>query len=197
MAWGKAEADAVKREGYEDLKPTGGLLPSGQAKPSQPNTIGIHELYEFSGTVNERLTNIYHIPHDFVEGTDLFFHVHHLPTSASPSGTVTWRFHFQYSQGYQFGQFSNTDLTQDVTIDLGAVSAVQYDHIINEGAAINDATVGSVIRTDGIFIVTIERLATADSNTANQIFLELDLHYKSDKSATVNRNDTGDGFQKA
>lgn len=187
----------TKREGYEDLKPTGGLLPGGSATPSLVNRLGIHELYEFSGTINERLTNIYHIPHDFVEGSDLFFHVHHLPTSATPTGTVTWRFHFQYAQGYQFGQFSATDLTQDITIDLDNVSAVQYDHIINEGLAINDATVGQVIRTDGIFIVTVERLASTDTNTEPQIFLELDIHYKSDKTATVNKNDTGSGFQKA
>jgi hypothetical protein len=187
----------TKREGYEDLKPTGGLLPSGQAKPSQPNRIGTHELYEFSGTVNERLTNIYHLPHDFVEGTDMFFHVHHLPTSETPTGTVRWRFHYQYAQGYQNGSFSDTDLTQDVELDLGAISAVQYGHIINEGVAVNDATVGAVLRTDGIFIVTIERLASVDTNTQPQIFLELDLHYKSDKTATVNRNDTGSGFTKS
>jgi len=186
---------SVGREGYEDLKPTGGLLPSGAAKPSQPNTIGIHELYEFSGTVNERLTNVYHLPHDFVEGTDLFFHVHHLPTAATPAGVVKWRFHYQYAQGYKFGQFSNTDLTQDIEVDLTGV--VQYSHVINEGVAINDATVGSVLRTDGILIVTVERLAADDSNNAPQIFLELDVHYKSDKTATVNRNDTGSGFEKA
>jgi hypothetical protein len=126
----------------------------------------------------------------------MFFHVHHLPTSATPTGTVMWRFHFQYSQGYQNNSFSNTDLTQDITMDLSAINAVQFDHIINEGLAINDTTVGDTLRTDGIFIVTVERLASTDTNTEPQIFLELDLHYKSDKTATVNRNDIGSGFEK-
>lgn len=196
MSWGDAPGEVIKREGYEDLKPTGGYQPQGASAPGSVD-FGVHRLISFSGTTNERLTNIYHIPHDFVEGTDIFVHIHHLPTAVSPTGEVTWRVHMRYAQGYQFGNYSGADVVQDITLDLGAISAVQYDHIINEGAALNDTDFGSVLRTDGIIIMTIERLGATDSNNADQIFIEADIHYKSDKSATVNRNDTGSGFEKA
>ena len=187
---------AIRRDGYEDLKPTEWLLPGGAANPSIVNTLGVHELIEYSGTVNERRTCLFHPPHDFVEGSDIFFHIHHLPTAASPAGVVDWRVHYQFAQGYQNGFFTGIDLTQDISVDLSASSAVQYEHFITEGLAINDATVGSVIRTDGVFIATLERLGSSDTNNANQIFLEFDMHYLSDGTKTVNRNDTGTGFTK-
>lgn len=157
----------------------------------------MHRLLSFSGTANERLTNIYHLPHDFIEGTDLFVHIHHVPTALTPVGEVTWRLHMRYAQGYQFGNFGGADVVQDITIDLGAAGALQYDHVINEGAALNDSDFGAVLRTDGVVLITIERLGATDSNNANQLFVEADIHYKSDKTPTVNKNDTGSGFQKA
>jgi len=186
----------LKRDGYEDLKPTGGHTPGGVAAPATVNTIGLHEMLEFSGTTDKHITFIYHVPHDFVEGSDLFFHIHHLPTAVSPSGTVDWTVHYQYAQGYQFGTFSGTDLDSFMTVDLTATSALQYDHMITEGLAINDAVVGSVIRTDGIFIATLYRHATTDTSVDAEIFLEMDMHYLSDGTKTVNKNDTGSGFTK-
>ena len=184
----------VVREGYEDLKTTSIFTPGGVSAPSISSSIGIHELYEFSGGTNKRASFVFHLPHDFVEGTDLFFHVHHAPTAVTPTGTVTWRVHFQYAQGYGFGSFTGTDLTQDMTVDI--TGANQYEHIITEGAAVNDATVGSVIRTDGVILATVERLASTDTSTAPEVFIEFDIHYRSDGRKTVEKNDTGAGFVK-
>jgi hypothetical protein len=184
----------VVREGYEDLKPTGGLTPGGNSAPAVTNSIGIHDLYEFSGATNNQASFVFHLDHDFVEGTDLFFHIHHLPTAVTPTGTVVWRVHYQYAQGYQFGTYTGTDLTQDITATV--TGAGQYDHFISEGVAINDATVGSVLRTDGLIIATLQRLGGTDTSTAAEIYLEFDIHYKSDGRKTLDKNDTGTGFTK-
>lgn len=182
------------RVGYEDLKPTGGHTPGGVAGPSTVNSFGIHELLEYPGGTNKRATYIYHLPHDFVEGTDMFIHVHHAPSAAVPAGQVDWKIHCQYAQGYGFGAYSATDMTETISIDLTGIA--QYTHLIAEGLAINDASVGSVLRTDGIFVVTLERLASTDTSTGDQIFFEMDMHYQSDGTKTINKNDTGTGFQK-
>lgn len=184
----------IRREGYEDLKPTGGHTPNGAAAPSTTNSIGIHELLEFSGTTNKRITMIYHLPHDFIEGTDLFIHIHHAPVAATPSGDVQWKAHYQYSEGYENGVYSGSDLTETITADLTDVS--QFTHMITEGVAINDTSLSKTIRTDGIFIITLERLASVDTSTDAEVFFEMDLHYKSDGTKTVNKNDEGSGFTK-
>jgi hypothetical protein len=184
----------VVREGYEDLKPTGSFTPGGGSSPSVASSIGIHERYEFSGSANNRASFVFHLDHDYVEGTDIFFHVHHAPTAVTPTGTVIWRVHYQYARGYGLDAYTGTDLTQDFTATV--TGAAQYEHVITEGAAINDATVGSAIQTDGLILATVERLGSTDTNTAAEVFLEFDIHYKSDGRKTVDKNDTGSGWVK-
>jgi hypothetical protein len=95
------ESLLVRRNGYHDLKPTGGYTPGGAASPSV--SVFIAPLYEIgfdgSGT-NNIATYRFHIPHDFVEGSDFFFHVHWSLNTASPTGNVKWKVTWRYSQGY-------------------------------------------------------------------------------------------------
>jgi len=189
------ESLLVRRNGYHDLKPTGGYTPGGAASPSV--SVFIAPLYELgfdgSGT-NNIATYRFHIPHDFVEGSDFFFHVHWALNTVSPTGNVKWKVTWRYAQGYEHDAFDTQYVT---TLPDATVSSTQYAHHITESAAVTPASMsGKTVRTDGMIIASLER-DTTDTNNDTAFMLEFDIHYLSDGTATVAKDDlTGTGFVK-
>ena len=83
----------------------------------------------FQFEVNDEVWNDYHIPHDYVPGTDIFMHCHwsHILTTVT-GGTVDWSYEIIYSKGHNQGAFP----APVTTVVQGTVSTTQYQHIITE-----------------------------------------------------------------
>lgn len=183
----EAALSSASTDGYEDLKPTGEYSASGASSPTGKSFRGDHYLEAFS--VGDKATYKFHLTHDLIAGSDLYAHVHWSNNQASPTGTVNWRTTMSYARGYKLGQFDT-----DIVKDFGGDTGVQYDHMIEESTAITSTDVGEDIQTDGVIILTLERLA--GTNTDDAFLIEVDLHYHSDGKKTIERNEDGSGWTK-
>jgi len=127
----------------------------------------------------------FHIPHDYVVGTEVYIHVHWSHTSTLVTGgTVTWGFEMSYAKGHNQGAFL-------VPVSVGLIasaSSTQYQHMIPEvlitsiGGGATSISVGD-IEPDGIVMVRVyldSNDITVSGGLAPEPFVHfVDLHYQS------------------
>ena len=182
----------VRRMGYEDLKPTMNYPSSGPTEPTVENYRGPYNLPAFAGSGQDNATTfIYHPPHDLIVGQNWYIHPHWSVNAASPTGSVQWVATLCYARGYDLGDF---DVDHIITLPLAPVVS-QYKHHITESVAINADLIGEHIQPDGIIMLSLSR-DTSDSSSDKAFLKECDIHYASDGTKTVERNETGSGFTK-
>lgn len=135
----------------------------------------------------------FHIPHDYVEGTELYIHFHwsHANTNVT-GGSVTWGAECMYSKGHNQDAFDAPVL---VTVAQSANTA-QYTHMIAETqlttpGGSNTALNTNNIETDGIIQCRVyldSNDLTVSSNTAPAPFVHfVDVHYQSKEIGTKNK----------
>jgi hypothetical protein len=135
--------------------------------------------YKFS--INDVCWISYHIPHDYVPGSDWYVHVHWLP-SGTDSNSVKWQIDWMYADGHNQQAFPVASLTSDTMEQT--VGGTQYQHYITE----SDAQSGTSMEPDGIIYMKISRITNGGTDNANDIFvLQMDVHYQSTNMATKNR----------
>lgn len=153
---------------------------------------GIKQL-QFTVTDTQSAFAAFHIPHDYVPGTDLFIHVHWCHNSATVTGgSVTWGFEASYAKGHQQEAFSSPILVPVTQ----AASTTQYFHMIAEtalsvaGGSANQLDT-SLIEVDGIVATRL----FLDSNDITDSVAQpdpfaffVDLHYQSSGIPTLNRS---------
>lgn len=157
---------------------------SGAADPSFAIYTGtVLRDYEFSASVEQEFFINFHIPHDYVPGTDIYFHVHWSNPAASPNtGNVVWGFDYSYAKGYNqeaYPAITTITVTQ-------ACPATRYQSNIAETAAVTIAG----LEPDGIIKCRIYRKAADAADTCTQtVFASTsDVHYQSTGIGTKNRN---------
>lgn len=143
----------------------------------------------------------FHIPHDYVPGTDLYMHVHWSQITVDTGGTAgvpgvaKWYFDISYADGHgTAGGAADAfvaPITQSVTQQA---STTQYGHMIAEVAFTNnggDATHfdRNTIAVDGIIQLRVYRDPADAADTLNQdTFVHTcDVHYQSHNLATKNK----------
>ena len=129
----------------------------------------------------------YHIPHDYLPGSDIFVHVHWsqiVVDTGGPAGVpgnVKWQFDLSYAKGH--GQAAFTAPVSSFVIQQA--SSVQYQHMLTEvavstpGGAV-DRIDTSLMEPDGVLLVRAFRIPTDVVDTLNQApFVHyVDLHYQ-------------------
>jgi len=184
----------LKREGYKDLLPTGGYSPGGALDPTVKTFKAPLLLPAFAGSgANNQATYRFHIPHDWVIGSDFYMHTHWALNEVSPTGNVKWKITWCYARGYELGDFGTEIVT---TIADADVNSTKYAHHISESEAITPAILGENAQIDGIILACVER-DTSDTNNDDAFLIEFDLHYLSDGNTTVDKNESGSGFMKS
>jgi len=135
----------------------------------------------------------YHIPHDYLPGSDLFIHVHWSHDSTFVTGgTVTWAFETIYSKGHNQDTFK-TPVNISV---IDNASPIQYQHLIAEtvatsvgGSAVNLDV--NDIEIDGIIVCRLyldsNDIETSNASTVNPFVHFADLHYQSIVIGTKNK----------
>lgn len=137
----------------------------------------------------------FHVPHDYVVGTDLYLHAHWSQATVDTGGTagvpgvVKWYFDVLYAKGHGTaggaarGAFTPPAVTTSIT-QQG--STTQYGHMIAEVQLSASSPSASQIDTDnievdGLILCRIYRDPTDPADTLNQdTFLHfVDIHYQS------------------
>lgn len=151
--------------------------------------------YKFPATHGvKELFNEYHLPHDYVPGTDIYIHVHWSQIvvdtggAAGVPGVVKWYFDVINAKGHGVagsaarGAFSSvvtTSITQQG-------STTQYGHMIAEVQLSSSSPSASQLNTanlevDGLILVRLYRDANDAADTLDQSpFVHfMDIHYQS------------------
>jgi hypothetical protein len=156
---------------------------SGGADPSFAIYTGtVMRQYQFSATTMQEVFVVFHVPHDYVPGTDIFFHVHWSNAAATPNtGNVKWGFDYSFAKGFNQAAFP---AFQTVTV-LQACPATRYQHMVAETVAVSIPA----LEVDGIILVRLYRMANdIEDNCSDAVFAHTsDIHYQSSNMATKNK----------
>ena len=171
--------------GWRDLK--GKITNSkGATKPSEITYREGITQFQFGAGDDAGLE--YHIPHDYVPGTDIHLHVHWSHISGDVTGgNVIFTYEITYCKGHNQAAFPAT-VTGTIT---GTASATQYQHVISEGqisAATPEAGVQidtDDLEPDGLILCRIEMTTNNMTGAIPSPFIhEVDVHYQSTNLGT-------------
>lgn len=166
--------------GWRDMVAEIDARGTGATVPAFANYTGTNfYLHQFSATVMQEVFCVFHVPHDYVPGTDIYFHTHWSNAAATPNtGNVVWGFEYSFAKGHGQAAFP---AGQSVTVTQ-ACNATRYWHHIAETTAINIPA----LEVDGLIMVRVYRNAAAVADTCTDaVFLHTaDIHYQSTNMAT-------------
>lgn len=138
--------------------------------------------YQFSASVMNEVFMVFHVPHDWVPGTAIFFHAHWSNAAAVPNtGNVIWGFDYSFGKGFGQEAFPAVQ-TASVT---AASPATRYLHNVSETTAVTIPT----MEVDGLILMRGYRDAANVLDTCTDaVFLHtIDIHYQSTNMATANK----------
>lgn len=149
--------------------------------------------HQFVANVSDAYVD-FHIPHDYVMGSEIYIHVHWSHNSTLVTGgTVTWGIEAMYSKGHNQAAFGEPVL---ITFAQPA-SSIQYQHLIAETAA---STPGgsavqldtSLLEPDGVIQCRVyldSNDMTVSGGVAPDPFVHfVDIHYQSTSIGTKQRS---------
>jgi hypothetical protein len=164
--------------GYRDMLGEITVRGSGAANPSwilirgtPPNAV---YGYEFPATPENECWLNFHLPHDYVPGSNIYFHAHFVNIAAAPNtGGVVWGFDYSSARGYDQEVFP---AVQTVTVTK-ACHATRYMHQIAETTAVTIAN----LEIDSLILVRAYRKTADAGDTCTDAvhLLYVDLHYQS------------------
>lgn len=175
----QAAADILNETGWRDIR---GQI-NTRIGPTNPTStqIGTSGIYMYAFAINDEADIGFHIPHDYVEGTDILFHVHWMP-SGTDTNSVKWEVSYMYAKGHNQANFDPSSLT--VVTAEESPPGTAYRHMVTETAAVPIAG----LEADGIIEVAVKRITNGGSENLDTIFvMECDVHYQSTNEATPNR----------
>jgi hypothetical protein len=143
----------------------------------------------------------FHMPHDYVPGSDLYIHTHWSQTTVDTGGTAgvpgvaKWYFDISYADGHGTAGGAADPFISPITVSVTQQgSTTQYGHMIAEVQFTNNGGTGGLIDSntisvDGLILVRVYRDPTDVADTLNQdTFLHfVDVHYQSTNIATKNK----------
>lgn len=132
---------------------------------------------------------VYHMPHDYVPGTDLYWHIHWAHNSASLiAGALTWKYEVSYAKGFNQQAFGATKIGTVTQL----ASPFQYQHMVAEcqlSVAGGSATQldSSQLEVDGIIILAFSCSDNGMTPATNPFVFTSDIHYQSTGITTKNK----------
>jgi len=134
---------------------------------------------------------IFHIPHDYLPGSDIFLHCHYKHAGTAISGNLVLDWYVNYCKGYtQAGQIFGNEINITQTISTPNIATIpRYSHNIAEFQLSNNGgntthLDRNLIEVDGIINVsitatTIPTITGAPTGSANEPFIfMIDIHYQ-------------------
>ena len=139
----------------------------------------------------------YHMPHDYVPGSDIHLHFHSSQTTvdtggpASAPGDVRWNYELIYAKGHDQAAFPGTAIVGFVT---QTASGTVRKHMVAEkqisaASPASDQMDTNDLEPDGMLLMRVWRDTTDAEDTLNQhpFCHEVDIHYQSTGMATKSK----------
>jgi hypothetical protein len=192
----KASGNGIKVDrviptfGWRDLRAEIRTRGVGATDPNDTTYIGNVKAYSFS--VNDEAWIEFHVPHDYVKGTDIHLHFHWSHNSATVTGgAITIGADVTYAKGHDQAAFAAT-----ISPTLSpAASTTQYQHMISEiqlSATTPSATQIDTddLEPDGLVLARVYLSAnniTSSGAVPDPFIHEVDIHYQSTNIATKDK----------
>ena len=176
--------------GWRDLRAEIRTRGVGGSDPTDATYRGNIKAYAFS--VNDEAWVEYHIPHDYVAGTDIHLHYHWSHNSAIVTGgSITIGANVIYAKGHDQAAFP-AEITMTLSPDA---SLTQYQHLISEVQLSASSPSASQIDTDdlepdGLILARVFLSAnniTSGGAVPDPFIHEVDIHYQSTNIATKDK----------
>jgi len=168
--------------GWRDILGTPQEPTVGSGRPSWVQ-IASSGIFTWSFATNDYQFYTFHLPHDYVPGTPVYFHVHWFGAQTA-GGSTRWTFNYIYSKGHNQAAFPTTAAA---TFAQQVQNAAAYTHMIAESAA---ETIAG-LEVDGLILVKVTRVAPTGgpSDVSGSVFAPcIDLHYQSTNMATKSKS---------
>ena len=184
----KASGNGIKIDtttptfGWADLQAEPSGINTGATKPTQATYRDTLKQFQFAAGDEEYYE--YHIPHDYVSGTDVHIHVHwsHIGTFVT-GGTITFTVESSYAKGHNQAPFP-ASVSGDFN---GTASTTQYQHIVSETQLSASSPAGLQIDTDdlepdGIIIMRVlvktNDMTVSEGGVPDPFIHHVDVHYQ-------------------
>lgn len=186
--------NAAPTFGWRDLRAEIRTRGVGGTDPNDSTYIGNVKAYSFA--VNDEAWIEFHIPHDYVSGTDIHLHFHWSHNSAIVTGgNITIGADVTYAKGHNQATFSAEVNLTLVATAIASASSGRYRHMIPEIQLSAAEPSASQIDTDdlepdGLVLARIYLVAnniTSSGAVPDPFIHEVDLHYQSTNIATKDK----------
>lgn len=178
--------------GWRDI--IGNVQPkaSGAGSPTRAAYAG-GTLGDYSFIANDVCDFCFHIPHDYVPGTDVYFHIHWSHTGTTTSGSAVFDIYHDYAKGHNQANFpaeKNITITYN-TVDIATTP--RYRHRIDEVIISGSSATATLmdrddIEVDGLLRVTLKLTTLPTLGGGGHLFIHTcDLHYQSTGMPTKNK----------
>lgn len=176
--------------GWRDLRAEIRTRGVGGTDPNDGIYIGNIRAYNFS--VNDEAWIEFHVPHDYVAGTDIHLHFHWSHNSAIVTGgSITLEANVTYAKGHDQAAF----LAEITTTLSPNASTTQYQHMVSEVQLSASSPSASQIDTDdlepdGLILARVYLSAnniTSGGAVPDPFIHEVDVHYQSTNIATKDK----------
>jgi hypothetical protein len=177
------ELDQRSHPGWRDNIISLEVQVGDNSAPNLVTWLGGIKRYAFPTNKMTEASGVWHIDHDYSPGTALYPHIHWTIATAN-TGTVRWGFEYTIAKGHQQQAFSAPTTIYVEQASLG-VANMHYVAEVSQAQAIP----GALIEPDTLIVVRIFRDPTHPNDTleAAVIGLCLDMHYQTDRMATLNK----------
>ena len=76
---------------------------------------------------------MFHIPHDYAAGTDMYLHVHWTHNNTAISGFIRWNAYVIYAKGFNQQAFNTSEIVIPIGQDTTNIKSIpQYQHMVTE-----------------------------------------------------------------
>jgi hypothetical protein len=178
MVFSSGKRSLTDNKGWHDIM---GQIEKRGVGASDPawSQISSSAFYAYKFAVNDQVWVQWHIPHDYVLGTPLYFHAH-WTRDGTNMNPVKWEWTFADARGYGTGKFNFDTPTVVTAAEIPHVE--KYAHEITETEATSPT---SYVEPDAILSCRIRRVANGGTDNTDGIFLlNADCHYQSHGNPT-------------
>lgn len=147
---------------------------------------------QFAFVANDVCDFEFHIPHDYVKGTDLYFHVHWSHNGTSISGNAVFDVFYTYAKGHNQAIFP-AEKRLTITYATTDISTTpQYRHRVDEVIMTGPSATATLtdrddIEVDGLILATL-KLNTLPTIESGSLFVHTcDIHYQTTNIGTINK----------
>ncbi len=179
--------------GWRDLEGPIGIGPTAAGRPNLTTYDTNVEDWAFSAGDHYGPLK-FHIPHDYVPGSDIYIHVHWSHNGTNISGSLVCTYYFTYAKGHnQQNFFAEKSLTQTIS-SLNITNTPSKRHRIDEiqlsAASPSASQIDSDdLETDGLILMhfDVPTIPTITGGSGEPFIHYVDIHYQSTSLPTKNK----------